>query len=105
MVNSGQAGPESVKTQMPMLRILYVNPPITIGSYTGVGNQYYAGNPDLIPEIQNSWEVGGEFRFLNGRIGLDYTYYHSETQNQIGQPRLAQSGGFIFSYAQFRIRN
>ena len=23
----------------------YVNPPITIGSFTGVGNQYYAGNP------------------------------------------------------------
>lgn len=75
----------------------YVNPPITIGSFTGVGNQYYAGNPILKPEIQNSWEVGGEFRFLNGRIGLDYTYYHSQTENQIAQPRLAQSGGFIFS--------
>jgi ferric enterobactin receptor len=75
----------------------YVNPPITIGSFTGVGNQYFAGNPILKPEIQNSWEVGGEFRFLNGRIGLDYTYYHSQTKNQIAQPRLAQSGGFIFS--------
>lgn len=75
----------------------YVNSPININGYVGVGNQYYAGNPYLIPEIQTSWEVGGEFRFLNGRIGLDYTYYRSETQNQIGQPRLAQSGGFIFS--------
>ena len=75
----------------------YVNPPITISSFTGVGNQYYAGNPILKPEIQNSWEVGGEFRFLDGRIGLDYTYYHSQTKNQIAQPRLAQSGGFIFS--------
>ncbi len=75
----------------------YVNPPITISSFTGVGNQYYAGNPILKPEIQNSWEIGGEFRFLNGRIGLDYTYYHSQTKNQIAQPRLAQSGGFIFS--------
>ncbi|MBP9084133.1 MAG: SusC/RagA family TonB-linked outer membrane protein [Bacteroidia bacterium] len=75
----------------------YVNPPITIGSYIGVGNQYYAGNPILKPEIQNSWEVGGELRFLSGRIGLDYTYYHSQTKNQIAQPRLAQSGGFIFS--------
>ena len=75
----------------------YVNPPITINGYVGIGNQYYAGNPTLIPEIQSSYELGGEFRFLNGRIGLDYTYYHSETKNQIGQPRLAQSGGFIFS--------
>ncbi|HMH23988.1 MAG TPA: SusC/RagA family TonB-linked outer membrane protein [Puia sp.] len=75
----------------------YENPPISIGSFTGVGNQYYAGNPVLIPEIQDSWEVGGEFRFMKGLIGLDYTYYHSQTKNQIGQPRLAQSGGFIFS--------
>jgi ferric enterobactin receptor len=75
----------------------YVNPPIGINGYVGIGNQYYAGNPDLIPEIQNSWELGGEFRLFKGRIGLDYTYYHSETENQIGQPRLAQSGGFIFS--------
>lgn len=73
------------------------NNPITIGSYIGVGNQYYAGNSKLIPEIQKAWELGGEFRFLNDRIGLDYTYYHSETRNQIAQPRLAQSGGFIFS--------
>ncbi|MFA6276836.1 MAG: SusC/RagA family TonB-linked outer membrane protein [Pedobacter sp.] len=74
-----------------------VNAPYTIGSYTAVGNQWAAGNPNLKPEMQDSWEIGGEFRFLKGRIGLDYTYYHSETRNQIGQPRLAQSGGFIFS--------
>jgi TonB-linked SusC/RagA family outer membrane protein len=77
--------------------LTYVNPPYTIGSYTAVGNQYSAGNPILKPEIQDSWEVGGEFKFLKGRIGLDYTYYHSQTKNQIAQPRLAQSGGFIFS--------
>ena len=75
----------------------YVNPPISIGSFTGIGNQYTAGNPLLIPEMQDGWELGAELRFLKGRINLDYTYYHSQTRNQIGQPRLAQSGGFIFS--------
>lgn len=75
----------------------YVNPPYNIGSYVLVGNQWAAGNPILKPEIQNSWEIGGELKFLRGRIGLDYTYYHSQTKNQIAQPRLAQSGGFIFS--------
>lgn len=75
----------------------YVNPPYNIGSYVLVGNQWAAGNPIIKPEIQDSWEIGGEFRFYNGRIGLDYTYYHSQTKNQIAQPRLAQSGGFIFS--------
>jgi TonB-linked SusC/RagA family outer membrane protein len=75
----------------------YVNPPYIIGGYTAVGNQWAAGNPIIKPEIQSSWEVGGEFRFLKGRISLDYTYYNSQTKNQIAQPRLAQSGGFIFS--------
>lgn len=85
------------KDGSPYATNTYVNTPITIGSFTGVGNQYTAGNPFLIPEIQDAWEIGGEFRFLKGRIGLDYTYYHSQTNNQIGAPRLAQSGGFIFS--------
>lgn len=75
----------------------YVWAPYNIGNYVLVGNQWAAGNPILKPEIQHSWEIGGEFRFLRGRIGLDYTYYHSQTKNQIAQPRLAQSGGFIFS--------
>ena len=85
------------KDANPYATNTYENSPITIGSFMGVGNQYYSGNPYLIPEIQSSWEVGGAFRFLNDRIGLDYTYYHNETKNQIAQPRLAQSGGFIFS--------
>jgi len=85
------------KDANPYSTATYENPPISIGSFIGVGNQYYSGNSKLIPEIQRAWEVGGEFRFLNDRIGLDYTYYHSETRNQIAQPRLAQSGGFIFS--------
>ncbi len=75
----------------------YVNAPYNIGSFVAVGNQWAAGNAILKPEIQDSWEVGAELRFLAGRLGLDYTYYHSQTKNQIGQPRLAQSGGFIFS--------
>ena len=81
----------------PYATLTYENPSISIGSFTGVGNQYYAGNPNLKPEIQDSWEVGAELRFMKNRIALDYTYYHSQTNNQIGQPRLAQSGGFIFS--------
>ncbi len=77
--------------------LTYVNAPYTIDSYTAVGNQWAAGNPILKPEIQSSWEIGGEFRFLKGRVGLDYTYYHSQTKNQIAQPRLSNAGGFIFS--------
>jgi hypothetical protein len=34
---------------------------------------------------------------LRNRIGLDYTYYHSETQNQIAQPRLSNASGYILT--------
>jgi ferric enterobactin receptor len=83
------------KDANPYATLTYGNSPITIGAFNGIGNQYTSGNPFLKPEIQKSWELGGEMRFLNGRIGLDYTYYHSETQNQIAQPRLSNASGYI----------
>jgi TonB-linked SusC/RagA family outer membrane protein len=83
------------KDANPYATLTYLNSPITIGAFTGVGNQLTSGNPILLPELQKSWEVGGEFRFLNGRIGLDYTYYHSETENQIASPRLSNASGYI----------
>jgi TonB-linked SusC/RagA family outer membrane protein len=83
------------KDANPYSTLTYLNNPISIGSFIGVGNQYTSGNPFLKPEIQNSWEIGGELRFLRNRIGLDYTYYHSQTKNQIAQPRLSNASGYI----------
>ena len=74
-----------------------VESPYAFGEYVAVGNQYTRGNPYLKPEIQTSWEVGGEFRFLNGRLGLDYTYYYSKTKNQIASPRLSNANGYIMT--------
>ncbi|MCL2727143.1 MAG: SusC/RagA family TonB-linked outer membrane protein [Bacteroidales bacterium] len=71
--------------------------PITYGSFVGVGNDYVRGNPYLKPEIQKSWEIGAELRFFDGRLGVDYTYYNSETENQIASPRLTNAGGYIMT--------
>ncbi len=35
-------------------------------------------------------------RFLNGRLGFDWTYYSNNSYNQILSPRLGQSTGYIF---------
>ncbi|MCC9070839.1 SusC/RagA family TonB-linked outer membrane protein [Flavobacterium sp. F-65] len=35
------------------------------------------------PEKQNSFEIGTEWRFVNNRFGLDFTYYQNETKNQL----------------------
>lgn len=37
----------------------------------------------LVPEKSKSWELGGELRFWNNRIGLDFTWYKSNTINQL----------------------
>ncbi|HVS97902.1 MAG TPA: SusC/RagA family TonB-linked outer membrane protein, partial [Puia sp.] len=39
------------KDANPYATVTYVNPPISIGGFTGVGNQYVSGNPYLKPEI------------------------------------------------------
>jgi len=37
----------------------------------------------LEPEKQNSFEIGTEWRFVNNRLGFDFTYYDTKTTNQI----------------------
>lgn len=81
----------------PYATLTYVTSPMIYGNYVGVGNQYTAGNAYLKPEIQTAWEIGLEMRFLNNRIGFDWTYYHSSTENQIAQPRLSNANGYILS--------
>lgn len=66
------------------------------GNKYGMGNSWTGGSVGLKPEIQDSYELGLEMRFFNGRLGFDYTYYSSETKDQICAPRLAQSTGYIF---------
>ncbi len=77
--------------------LTYLEKPMVYGSFQGVGNQYYQGNMFLKPEIQTAWEIGAEFRFFNNRLGLDWTYYHSSTKNQIASPRLSNANGYIFA--------
>ncbi len=83
------AGPYSTLTS--------VFAPYNYRDFVAIANSWGGGNPTLKPEIQESWEVGAELKFFNGRLGVDYTYYHSRTKNQIGAPRLSNANGFIFA--------
>lgn len=40
-------------------------------------------NDQLKPEISSSYEAGLDMKFLNNRLGFDFTYYSSRTKNQI----------------------
>ncbi len=49
--------------------------------------------PDLAPENTRTLELGLDFRFVDDRIGIDYTYFNSRSENQIFQVPLPLSTG------------
>jgi TonB-linked SusC/RagA family outer membrane protein len=55
-------------------------------------------NPDLVPEKQETYEIGTEMRFLNNRITLEGAYYNTLCTRQISQ-------GFRASYATTAVLN
>lgn len=51
-------------------------------------------NPYIKPQKTTSTEAGISTSFLNSRIGIDVTYYHSIDENQIINLSLSQASGF-----------
>ncbi|WP_207955543.1 SusC/RagA family TonB-linked outer membrane protein [Segetibacter sp. 3557_3] len=51
-------------------------------------------NATLKPEFITELELGTELQFLNGRLGLDVTYYNKKSTSQIFQVSAAPSTGF-----------
>lgn len=51
-------------------------------------------NPDLKPEISSSTELGLNTRFLNNRISLDFTWFKTDTKDQIFTINLPESSGY-----------
>lgn len=51
-------------------------------------------NSDLKPERLSTFEVGADLRFLNGRLGLDATYYVNTARDQILDVPVSQTSGY-----------
>jgi TonB-linked SusC/RagA family outer membrane protein len=51
-------------------------------------------NLNLKPEISSAFEFGADLRFWQNRIGLDLTYYQSNTKNQILNIPLSNTSGY-----------
>ena len=52
------------------------------------------GDPNLRPEFTQNREIGAEFRFLNGRLGLDVTYYQINSKDLIVPILVSTASGF-----------
>lgn len=51
-------------------------------------------DPNVVNELLKSTELGAEMRFLNNRIGLDFTWYKSNATNQLIQLPADPMSGF-----------
>ncbi len=54
-----------------------------VGGISGLEQSSVLGNPELKPELSTTLEVGMDLRFLNGKLGLDATYYRTKTKDLI----------------------
>jgi len=52
------------------------------------------GNGMIVPEKSTTYEIGGEFKFFKGRLGLDVTYYDTKSEDIIIAVDLPSTTGF-----------
>jgi TonB-linked SusC/RagA family outer membrane protein len=52
------------------------------------------GNGNLKAETTTTFEAGGEFKFLLGRLNLDFTYYKATTTDLIVNAEISAASGF-----------
>lgn len=55
---------------------------------------------DLKPERTGSWEAGLSAKFWGNRLGLDFTWYKSNTKNQTLEIPISASSGYTSMYVQ-----
>ncbi len=65
-----------------------------IGGQTSFELDNQLGNPQLTPELSTTVEFGLDLRFLNGKVGLDVTYFNRETEDAILNASLPRSTGY-----------
>ncbi|GAB3196152.1 TonB-linked SusC/RagA family outer membrane protein [Pontibacter aydingkolensis] len=63
--------------------------------FTGFTRSALLGNAELRPEFTNTYEAGLEMSFLDNRLGFDFTYYYSLSEDQIININVATTTGFV----------
>ncbi|MBS1735970.1 MAG: SusC/RagA family TonB-linked outer membrane protein [Bacteroidetes bacterium] len=66
------------------------------GFITNANNAF--GNPALLPEFTKAFEAGADLRFFNNRYGIDFTYFRSQSDNQILATRTPPAAGAFLTY-------
>ncbi len=79
------------------LGLVYTKSKFSYPGYTiGYINNGTVPNKNLKPTMTNSFEAGLELRFLDSRIGLDFTYYTQISRNQIMSMASSDTSGYPY---------
>jgi len=84
-----------VANEVPFNR---VNPQNSINSGGGVTMNTQKPFSNLKPEMLTSDELGTEWKFFGGRLGLDFTYYNIVSENQFLTLPAPSGSGWTFYY-------
>ncbi|WP_299777852.1 SusC/RagA family TonB-linked outer membrane protein [uncultured Formosa sp.] len=63
------------------------------GGAGGYRSSTQLGDTDMIPERNQSYEIGADLRFFNNRLRFDYAYYKTRVKDQIFTVDAAYSSG------------
>ncbi|HEY8510453.1 MAG TPA: SusC/RagA family TonB-linked outer membrane protein [Cyclobacteriaceae bacterium] len=93
-VGGATVGPyQTNMTYSPIGGASHVGAPIA--SFTTAGGQNGSiPNSALVPLTADEIELGVDLRFLNGRLGLDFTYYDKKTTDDILFATISKATGF-----------
>jgi len=68
------------------------------GQLPGFGVSNTLNNFDLVSERITTWEAGLDMRFLNDRIGVDFTYYDIKSKDLIIPVGISSTSGYSSTY-------
>lgn len=67
----------------------------SLGSFSqAMGTGGSIPNPKLVPALSTEIEAGLDLRFYDNRLGIDFTYYHQETTDDIVPQSISSATGF-----------
>jgi TonB-linked SusC/RagA family outer membrane protein len=55
-------------------------------------------NANLKPEATHELDVGANLKFLNNRVGIDFTYYRKKSTDEIIPISVSRSSGYAYQY-------
>jgi TonB-linked SusC/RagA family outer membrane protein len=85
----------TVANEVPFNRIFPEN---TINASGGVNKNTVKPFTNLKPEMLRSLEIGTDWRFFDGRIGFDFTYYNINSQDQFLTLTAPSGSGYTLYY-------